>query len=44
MIQFPSGFDIAAYVSEIFTFAVPFVAVSLIIVAYVVIKRILNRV
>lgn len=43
MIQFPSGFDIASFVSEIFIFAVPFVSVFFIIVVYAFVKRILNR-
>lgn len=43
MIQFPSGFDVAGFATEIFTFAAPFVAVFFIIFVYFYIKNILER-
>ncbi|MBT9168232.1 MAG: hypothetical protein DDT19_01577 [Syntrophomonadaceae bacterium] len=43
MIQFPSGFDVAGFVAEIFAFATPFVAVFFIIFVYFYVKNILER-
>lgn len=44
MIQFPVGFDVIAFASEMFSFAAPFVGVFFIIVVWVVVTRVLNRV
>jgi hypothetical protein len=43
MIQFPVGFDVSGFVTEIFIFAVPFVAVFFIIFVYSFVKNILER-
>lgn len=43
MIQFPVGFDVTAFASEIFSFAAPFVGVFFIIVCFAVVIRVLNR-
>lgn len=43
MIQFPVGFDVSAFVSEILAIATPFVGIFFIIVVYVIVMRVLNR-
>lgn len=43
MIQFPVGFDVSAFASEIFLFAAPFIAVFFIIAVGLYIKNVLER-
>ena len=44
MINFPVGFDINLFVSEVYTFAAPFVAVFFLIGVWILVTKILNRV